>query len=268
MNAIQEIRTRTIENINKIQSLYVANTDKNYRIEHQSRIEKIKQIINKSAKKKNTKAELDLLLKAIESANHLLNFKHEFNDTDNLETLQNESNLISIKFGFLYLDYCFNNGINLQDIEDTIENFLSGLQIISSIFLVKSKCLYNIEKYEIEKMTSFFQDLIFTAKKLREAAIKCNFNYEKFLKLDCKSLEIFRSIYSCLFILKEIKRERQEFKSKNQDFNKLEIFESKKRKIHELIYSCKEQNPEEEKEVMKSLIETIDNNRYRNFIEE
>lgn len=221
MYSTQEIKTDININIKNIKNLYskyskslknilsTVDQEDNYNLEYQKRIKNINQKIVRSSETLDKKEELDLLLNVIEDIDYLLAFKNEFADNKDLEQIKRESDLIAIDFGFLYLSYCLNN-LNLLDFSESyIDNSLLPLETIANIFLCRSNGLYYIKIKKIEEMISTFNELVNNAKACDDAITIISYNFETYQKLKLKLSKSLQSIYSCLFILNEIKKERE-----------------------------------------------------------
>lgn len=221
MYLIQKIKNDINTNIANIENLYFEysksfeNTlshviiNDNYDLEYKKRIKDINQKIVRSSKTSDKKEELDLLLEIIEDIGYLLALKNEFTDNKDIKQIKIESDIIAIDFGFLYLNYCLNN-LNVRDLpESYIDNSLSPLEIIATIFTFRTNGLYYIEIKKIEEMISAFNQLVNNVKVFSDMIAILNYSFETYQKLKFKLSKSLQSIYSCLFILNEIKDQRE-----------------------------------------------------------
>ena len=259
MNDIKEIREKTIQYIEKLKNSYKVDADNNYEIELKERITSIQNKIQSSMTTSNEKETFVWLLEALQEIEYLLKLKQEFNDKENIEQLQFESDIISIRFAFLYTEYSLKN-IDKENLVEYAREFSNSLNIIAGILPYTANVFYTIESSELKRIIQYFEDKINEGRAIETKILKSNFKYSIKNDLRLRTIESFKAIYSCLFIIKEIKQERAELKRQEE-------FESQKKKIYELIYSDEDQNVEEE-EFMSNLINIIDENRYRKFIQE
>ena len=250
MYSIQEIRQKTTENIEKIEKSYKINSDNSYNLEYQNRIQSIKQKVIQSSETVDRKEELDLLLEIIKDVDYLLSFKKEFNDSQDIGQLIIESDLFAIEFGFLYLNYCLDPSNIKNIIEDYINNSLVPLEIISHIFIFRASCLYSTEISKLEEMISCFIQLIRNVDDFSDCITISRYGFKKYQELRIKLSRSLQSIYSCLFILNNIKQERE----KNIDKFNTKTKKSRKQKAIEVLDSfVKNGDTQEQKETWEAI---------------
>lgn len=250
MYSIQEIRQRTTENINKLKKAYKVDSDNHYNSEYKNKIKHIQQKIIESSKTKNKKNELDLLLEVITDLEYLVNFKKKFNDTERMEQIIAESDLIAIDFGFLYLSYCLSS-FPSSIIEDYINNSLSPLEIISHIFIFRTNGLYHMKIEKIQGIKSNFHQLINNAKVLAEAITVSDYSFEMYQELSFKLSKSLQSIYSCLFILDNVKHEKEKKKAELTSRKKLRYENNKA--IEVLDSFVRDGDSQEQKETWEAI---------------
>ena len=250
MYSTQEIRQEATENIQKIERLYSINLDSDYDSEYQNRLKNIKQKLIQSSETSDKKKELDLLLEVINDIDYLLSFKKEFNDNQDVEQLTIESDLIAIEFGFLYLNYCLQPSNDKNTIEVYINNSLAPLEIISHIFMFRHACLHCIEMSRLEEMINYFIHLISNVNNFIDFITRSRYGIELYQELQYKLSKSLQSIYSCLFILNNIKQERK------KDINKFnnQTKKSRNQKAIEVLDSFIENgDAQEQKETWEAI---------------